>query len=244
MRPWGGRPVEEGGDGGRPLGRRPQRVAGGQGDRPDQAVGDQGVAGPDGGPVVAEGEVGQRVIRCGHGRGQAGVGRSPDQGRRQRAGGHDQQADIEDGGHRGGEQAAEAALQRHAGPEPCRHPPDLRHHAAKSQIGADVPVVGDQPQDPVGERGRGHGQGRPEHAGALAAGGSTREGVGLAAEQPGQERLDQGLLHVQALDDMEDGAAGQQPHRGQPGRPVPAAQAAGQQQQPDPGGGHGHRGPS
>src|SRR4029450_13893206 len=49
----------------------PPRVAGGQGDRPPRPVGDQGPAGPDGGPVVAEGEVAQRVVRCGHDRGQA-----------------------------------------------------------------------------------------------------------------------------------------------------------------------------
>jgi hypothetical protein len=65
----------------------------------------------------------------------------------------------------------------------------------------------------------------------------------LAAEQPGQERLDQRLLHVQALDHVQDGAAGEQAHRRHPGGPVPAPQPAGQQQ-PDPSGGHGNGGPS
>jgi hypothetical protein len=55
----GGRLRQERGDRGRPLGRRPQRVAGGQRDRPHRAVGDQGIAGPDGDPIAAEGEVGE-----------------------------------------------------------------------------------------------------------------------------------------------------------------------------------------
>ncbi len=42
---------------------------------------------------------------------------------------------------------------------------------------------------------------------------------------------------------MEDGAAGKQADRGQPGGPVPAPQTAGQQQQRHSGGGHGHGGP-
>ena len=119
-------------------------------------TGDQGVAGPDGGPVVAEGEVGQRVVGGGHRRGQARVGGPPDKGRGERAGGDGQGANQEDGGHRGGKQAAEVASQRHPCPKPQRHPGDLRHHAVKAQVFADVVVVGDQPQGPVGEGGADH----------------------------------------------------------------------------------------
>jgi hypothetical protein len=129
-----------------------------------------------------------------------------------------------------GNRRAEAAGQRCPRPQPHRHPRDLRHHAGKAQVGADVPVVGDQPERPVGQRGADHGEDRPEDAGALTWGGSAREVAGVPAEQPGQERLGQGLLQVQALDHMQDGAASQQADRRQPGGPVPTPKPIGQQQ--------------
>jgi hypothetical protein len=236
-----GRLVPEGRSGHRPGGPRAQRVAGREQHRPDRAVGDQRAGRADGRPVLAQREVGERVVRGGHERAQVGIGGRPDQRGREHAGEHDQAARPEDRGERAGEQAAEPAGERHARPEAERHPPDRGQRAADAEVGADVVVVGEQAEHTVGEGGGQHDQDLAEDR-PPAPGSPRGEAAGLAGQEPGQERLGQGLLHVQALDDVEHGAAGEQDDRGHQGGPVPAAQPAGQQQQPDPGGGHGHGG--
>jgi hypothetical protein len=62
-------------------------------------------------------------------------------------------------------------------------------------------------------------------------------------QQAGQERLRQRLLDVEPLGDVEDDAARQQRHRGQPGDPLATPEPTGEQQEPGAGGGGGHRGP-
>jgi hypothetical protein len=237
-----GRLVEEGGDRRRPLLGGSERVARRQRHRLDRAIGDQGVAAADGEAFVAQGEVGERVVRAGDSRCQARVDRPGDQGRSKGAGADEQGAHVEHGGHRLGKQAPEATHQRHPGAEPDRHPRDLGDRAAQAEVGADVVVVDEQAEGAVGEGDRDRGRGRSQHGPALAADGPGHEAAGLAAEQPRQERLHERLLHVETLDDVQDGAAGEQDDRSQPGGAVSPPQPAAEQQQADAGGRHRHCG--
>ena len=147
-----------------------------------------------------------------------------------------------------GKTAAEAAVKGDAGAEPDRHAACLTRDLGHRDRPGHVVGVGQQPERRVAGGGQHDQQRRAERGPALQRPRPGGEPAGLADQQPGQERLDQRLLHVQALGHVEHGTTPQQRHGGQPGQPLAAPEATGQQQQADPetglggrGGAHRHR---
>jgi DNA-binding response OmpR family regulator len=224
------------------VGRRAERVAGGQGHHPDRSPGHQGVPAADADPVVAQREVGQRVSRGGHGLGQTGIAARPDQRRGEHPGGDHEAAEVEDGRHRGREEATEPAFQRQPRAEPDRHATGFLQGPGRRERSGNGPGVGQQPEGGVGAGDQDDQEGRSHHRAALQRALAGVELACLGDQQPGQAQLEQRLLDVQALGQVEHGASAQQGHRGQPGQPLPPPQPAGQQQQGDAGRRGDHRG--